>query len=131
MIVAFIYVLIAAFLMSAFIIASAKVEGKVEFRDEDCVSFVICFALWPLTIIFLGLLTAFEMYKSMLKKQVMNYVPGNTRLDLQLNELSLKQLKVVIRAERIGAIHLGEKAKEQARKIITDRAFEDNFLGKQ
>ena len=131
MIHAFLYILIAALLMSIFIVASAKMEGKVEFRDEDCVSFVICFALWPLTLIFLGLLTAFEMYKSMLKKQVMNYIPGDTRLDLQLNELSLRQLKMVIRAERVGAIHLGEKAKEQARKIIEDRSFEDNFLGKQ
>lgn len=117
--------------MSLFIITSAKADGRIEFKDDESVGFVICFALWPLTLVMILMITLFEMYKNLLKKEVMGYIPDTSRLDTQLDNLNVKQLKMVLRAERIGAIHLSEKAKEQASKIIIDRSFEENFLGKK
>jgi hypothetical protein len=131
MIYILIYIAIALFLMSIFIVAAAKAERSVIVKDEESVGFVLCFTLWPATMIIVCIMMAFELYKTMLKDEILKYIPQGATLEDHLEDLSVKQLKLILRAEKIGAVFLTDKAKKHAGKIITDRSFEDTFLGKQ
>ena len=87
--------------------------------------------LWPLTMILVIMANLWELYRSFLKKRIeaMSSLIIDDNGNIKgIESLSVKELKVMMRAFNVGVIQISNKDLSLLKKTLIDKTFEEEFL---
>lgn len=94
---------------------------------------VVLSLIWPITILLMGMVGIWEKYRKIYEKKALwiveNATDNKTRtLRDSFEHIPVKDLNTLLYCVRIGAWSLDESDVERVKRILTDKAFEQQFL---
>jgi len=123
-----IYVGVSILLASVIIIGSDGDYKHLFTEMGDIIVFAVLTVTWPiafLTLIIIGLL---EFYKHRVFEKVRSNVYMIRDDYTTIEQINIKDLKYILFATKIGAIHVDDKLINKVKQSISDRSFEDHLL---
>lgn len=99
-------------------------------RDRKGIALLI--AIWPVTIVLMTILGAWEFYQKIYNNKVHKMLAkyGSTDIMRCVPQMTVRELEILLFCRRIKAYHLEEKDVDTVQKRIADILFEKQVLEK-
>jgi len=120
------YVLVACLFAAAIIYSYTAAFEKSE---SSVLIFLVI--IWPITIILILLTSVWENYYKNQTQKIFFILRKNgyNSLNDAIPNLPVKDLELLLKAEKIGVINLSTKQKQLVQRYLVDKCFEKSILG--
>jgi hypothetical protein len=126
----YVYFSVALMLLFAGLIAALIGPEDMLIDGSDGIHLALIAITWPLCAIGITLIMSFEIYKDKLCRKVEDKVNMLKKDLTNVEDINTKDLKLILFANKLGAISIHDKLIDKVKSSLIDRSFEDHILKK-
>ena len=126
----FLYLLLYA-LVACLFAAAIIYSHTAAFEKSESSILIFLVIIWPITIILILLTSVWENYYKNQTQKIFFILRKNgyNSLNDAIPNLPVKDLELLLKAEKIGVINLSTKQKQLVQRYLVDKCFEKSILG--